>query len=113
MSNKTFDELLWLYATGALSGEDQVAFERLLAENPAYRQEVETLQKLDSVVESIADSRVGALPPLPDSFFAGLDAVGRPSHNGSHTDNPLERENKMINARAIPQYRQENIGQEF
>jgi hypothetical protein len=113
MSNKTFDELLWLFATGALSGEDQVAFERLLAENPAYRQEAEMMKKLDSVVESIADWRVGALPPLPDSFFAGLDAVGRPSHNGSHSNHPLERENKMINARAIPQYRQENEGQEF
>lgn len=90
MSGKSWRELLMLYLSGELSGEDQAAFDQYLAESEACRAELDEWRAVAEAVRGEADSRVGALPALPSAFYRRL----QPTHslNGSFDQTNMEQE---------------------
>src|SRR5689334_6777505 len=95
MNRKSWDELLFLYLTDALSSEDRADFEHYLAANEKYRAELDEWRKLTDAVRTEADSRVHQLPTLTPAFYQRLQAQAKPSLNGSHSIQPMER--KIMN----------------
>lgn len=89
MANKSWQELLEMYLTGTLSEQDKVLFERYLAQNAAYRRQVNEWKKIAQAVRADAESRVDSLPPLR------LRGVHYPTQslNGSHSQGKKERVN--------------------
>ncbi|MBZ0298089.1 MAG: hypothetical protein K8L99_36380 [Anaerolineae bacterium] len=89
MANKDWDELLMLYLAGRLSAQERADFERYLAENAEYQQELVEWQQIADAVRAEAEARVDHLPPLRLPKLMGQ------SPNGSHSRRRMETETML------------------